>query len=108
MVQICVDDIVFESMSQRRVEQFVVHMSTGFEISLVSELTYFLGPQVRQTSSDTFVSLVKYAKNLGMKFKIDTTKHRRTHIGTHAKITRDEASNGDGHTLYSVGVCARY
>ena len=35
-------------------------------------------------------------------------EHRRTPIGTHKKITRDEVGNGVGHTLYSVGVFARY
>ena len=62
------------------------HMSTEFEMSLVSELTYFLGLRVRKSSSDTFVSQVKYAKNLGNKFKIDTTKHRRNLIWTHERL----------------------
>ena len=90
------------------VEQFVEYMSTEFEISLVDELTYFLGLQVRQTSSKTFVSQVKYVKNFDNKFRLDTEKHRRTPIGTHEKITRDKASNNASHTLYSVGACARY
>ena len=84
------------------------HMSTKFEMSLVGKLAYFLELQVRQTIFDTFVSQVKYAKNLGSKFGLDTAKHRRTHIGTHEKITQDEASNGVGHNLYSMGVCSRY
>ena len=45
-VQIYVDDIVFYYMSQCLVEQFVRHMSTKFEMSLVKELTYFRGLQV--------------------------------------------------------------
>ena len=61
------------------------------------------------------------------KFGLDTTKHRRTPIGTHDKITRDELGNGVDETLYrsmigsllyltairldlchSVGVCVRF
>ena len=34
-------------------------------------------------------------------------EHRRIPIETHEEITRDEAGNGVGHTLYSVEVCAR-
>ena len=68
VIQICVDDIVFRSTSQRMVEQFVEHMSTAFEMSLVGELTYFLGFQVRQIASRTFISRAKYAKNLINKF----------------------------------------
>ena len=61
------------------------------------------------------------------KLRLGTTKHRRTLIGTHDKITKDEAVNSIDLTLYrsmirsllylttsrldvcySVGVCARY
>ena len=42
-------------------------------MSLVGELTYFLELKVRQTRFDTFVSQVKYAKNLGSKFRLDMT-----------------------------------
>ena len=62
------DDIVFESMSQHLVKQFVRHMSTKFEMSLVGELTYFLGLQVRKTNSVIFISYENYAKNLVSKY----------------------------------------
>ena len=98
MVQIYVDDIVFGSMS--KMEQFVEHMSIELEMILVS--------QVRQTSSNIFVSKVKYVKNVSSKFGLDTAKHKRSHIRTHEKITRDEAGDGVCLTLYSMGVCTRY
>ena len=96
-------------------------------MSLVGELTYFLGLQVWQTNSGIFISHAKYAKNLVSKFELGITKHRRTLIGTHDKINKDKAMNGVYPTLYrsmirsllyltvsrsnvcySVGVCARY
>ena len=42
VVQIYVDEIVFGSMYQHLVEQFVKHMSTEYEMSLVEELTYWV------------------------------------------------------------------
>ena len=39
-------------------------------------------------------------KNLVRKFRLNSTKHRRTSIGTHEKITKDEAGNGVDQTLY--------
>ena len=63
MVQIYEDDIFLRSMSRRMVEQFVKHLSKKFGMSLIGELTASLGLQVRETSSDIFVSQVKYAKN---------------------------------------------
>ena len=53
------------------------HMSTEFEMSLLSELTYFLGLQVKQIGNGTFISQSKYAKNLVKNFGLETTTHRR-------------------------------
>ena len=100
IIQICVDDIVFSSTSQQLVEQFVEHKSTEFEIGLVGELTYFLGLQVRHTNLGIFISKENYAKNLVNNFGLGSAKHRRTPIGTHEKIARDEAGNGVDQTLY--------
>ena len=75
VVQIYVDDIVFGFTSQHLVEQFVRHMSTKFEMSLVKKLTYFQGLQARQTNSGIVISQEKYAKNLVWKFGLGTRKH---------------------------------
>ena len=42
IVQIYIDDIVFGSVSQHPVDEFVNQMKTEFEMSMVGELTYFL------------------------------------------------------------------
>ncbi|CAA0811305.1 cysteine-rich RLK (RECEPTOR-like protein kinase) 8, partial [Striga hermonthica] len=47
-VQIYVDDIIFGSTSKKLVNHFVKLMSSEFEMSLVGELSYFLGLQVKQ------------------------------------------------------------
>ena len=41
--QIYANDIVFGAMSHKLVDHFVYHTSVKFEMSLVEELTYFLG-----------------------------------------------------------------
>lgn len=43
IAQIYVDDIIFSGMSDKMVEHFVQQMQYEFEMSLVGELTYFLG-----------------------------------------------------------------
>ncbi|MCI38172.1 gag-pol polyprotein, partial [Trifolium medium] len=45
IAQIYVDDIVFGGMSNKMVQHFVQQMQSEFEMSLVGELTYFLGLQ---------------------------------------------------------------
>ena len=87
MAQIYVDDIAFNATSQRMVDNFVEHMSSEFEISLVGELTYFLGMRVKQTGNGTFISQTKYAKNLVKKFGLKSSTHYRTPVKTHKKIS---------------------
>ena len=100
MAQIYVDDIVFGVMSHRMVDHFVEHMSSEFEMSLVGELTYFLGLQVKQTCNRTFISQTKYAKNLVKKFGLEFATLRLILVGTHTKISRHECSNNVDQTLY--------
>ncbi|PNX60828.1 putative gag-pol polyprotein, partial [Trifolium pratense] len=45
IAQIYVDDIVFGGMAEPMVQHFVRQMQSEFEMSLVGELTYFLGLQ---------------------------------------------------------------
>ena len=43
IAQICVDDIVFGSTSDSKVQKFVNQMKQEFEMSTVGELPFFLG-----------------------------------------------------------------
>jgi hypothetical protein len=45
--QIYVDDIVFGGMSNKMVQHFIHQLQSEFEMSLVGELTYFLGLRVK-------------------------------------------------------------
>ncbi|XP_062103435.1 uncharacterized protein LOC133814503 [Humulus lupulus] len=102
-------------------------MTNEFEMSMVGELTYFLGLQVKQSEDGTFISQSKYAKNLVKKFGMESAKHAKTPMGTIVKLTKDESGVKVDPTLYrsmigsllyltascpdisySVGVCARY
>ena len=56
VVQIYVDDIVFGSISSYHVQEFVSQMKNDFEMSMVRELTYFLGLQVKQMENRIFVN----------------------------------------------------
>ncbi|CAJ2652046.1 unnamed protein product [Trifolium pratense] len=127
IAQIYVDDIVFGGMSAKMVKHFVQQMQSEFEMSLVGELTYFLGLQVKQMEDTIFVSQSKYAKNMLKKFGMDTAAHKRTPAATHLKLTKDENGIDVDQSLYrsmigsllyltasrpditfAVGVCARY
>ncbi|KAK2381531.1 putative mitochondrial protein [Trifolium repens] len=127
IAQIYVDDIVFGMTSNQMVEQFVQHMRSEFEMSLVGELTYFLGLQVKQSEDTVFISQSKYAKSIVKKFGLENATHKRTPAATHIKLSKDENGVDVDQCLYrsmigsllyltasrldiafAVGVCARY
>jgi hypothetical protein len=58
--QIYVDDIIFGSTNISTCEEFSRIMIQKFEMSMMGELKYFLGFQVKQLQEDTFISQTKY------------------------------------------------
>ena len=64
VAQIYVDDIVFGATNDSLAHSFADEMKAMFEMSMVGELTYFLGLQVKQTDSRIYINQAKYAKNL--------------------------------------------
>src|SRR5690606_29062652 len=56
IIQVYVDDIIFGSTSQPMVDEFVKTMTKEFEMSMVGELSYFLGLQIKQMDDGITVS----------------------------------------------------
>lgn len=73
-MQIYVDDIIFGGTKDKLVKEFVQTMTREFEMSMVGELNYFLGLQIKQMDEDIFVSQRTYAKNLVTRFNIHLSK----------------------------------
>ena len=64
-------------------------MQAEFEMSMIGELTHFLGLQIRQQESSIFLSQSKYAKNLVKKFGLKSTSSVRTLMSPNVKLTID-------------------
>jgi hypothetical protein len=62
--QIYVDDIIFGSTNQSWCEDFIRIMTKRFEMSMMGELTYFLGFQIKQFKEHTFICQTKYTKDM--------------------------------------------
>ena len=75
VAQVYVDDIVFEATIDDRAIKFSDEMKKEFEMSMVGELTFFLGLQVKQKKEGIFVLQEKYARNIVKKFGLDSKKH---------------------------------
>jgi hypothetical protein len=65
-------------------------MESEFQMSMMGELTFFLGIQVRQTKQGTFMHQAKYTKDLMKKFNIAELKHVSTLMSTATLLGPDE------------------
>lgn len=70
-------------------EHLVQVMKKEFEMSLVGELTFFLGLQVTQLHDGVSLNKSKFAKNLVENFGFMTTKDARTPLQTTRTLSRD-------------------
>ena len=75
-------------------------MKKEFEMSMVGELKYFLGLQVKQQKYGIFIFQEKYAKNLVKRFGSDSKKHASTPMSSLVKLSSNPASVEVDPTLY--------
>ena len=90
LVQIYVDDIIFSGSSHALVAKFADLMSREFEMSMMGELTFFLGLQIKQTREGTFVHQGKYTKDVLKKFDMGEAKPLSTPMSTTMALDADE------------------
>jgi isopentenyldiphosphate isomerase len=62
-------------------------------MSIIREVTFFLGIQVKQTKQDTFIHQAKYTKDLMKKFNMAELKAVSTPMSTTMLLDPDE--NGE-------------
>jgi hypothetical protein len=68
LVQIYMEDIIFSGSSPVLISSFQEMMQNEFHMSMMGELTFFLGIQVKQTYQGNLVHQAKYTKELMKKF----------------------------------------
>ena len=64
IVQIYIDDIIFGATIYCLCEEFSKLMQREFEMSMMGELKFFLGLQIKQCKDGIFINQTKYAKSL--------------------------------------------
>ena len=100
IVVVYVDDIIFGSDLQIMSVNFALEMKKEFEMSLLGELTFFLGLQVSQSEKGIFISQTKYIKEMLKKFKMEDSKPVSTLMVTRCKLSKDDESLEVYHTMY--------
>jgi len=89
IIQVYVDDIIFGATNDSLCKEFSNLMSEEFEMSMVSELTFFLGLQMKQLNDGIVVSQSKYVNELLKKFKMHEAKHSSTPMAISTKLDQD-------------------
>jgi hypothetical protein len=84
------DDIIFGGSSHSFVSSFQEIMEKEFQMSMMGELTFFLGIQVKQTKQGIFVHQAKYTKDLMKKFNMAKLKPVSTPMSMATSLGLDE------------------
>jgi hypothetical protein len=98
--QIYVDDIIFGSTNESTCEAFSRIMTQKFEMSLMGELKYFLGFQVKQLQEGTFISQMKYIQDILTKFGMKDAKPIKTPMGTNGHLDLDTGGKSVDQKVY--------
>jgi hypothetical protein len=125
--QLYVDDIIFGSTNKAFNDQFSKLMTDRFQMSMMGEMRFFLGFEIKQLREGTFINQAKYTQDMLKRFKMKDVKGVATPMQTKCHLELNP--NGKdvdqkvyrsmiGSLLYlcasrpdivlSVGVCARY
>ena len=75
-------------------------MRSEFEMSMMGELNFFLGLQVKQTSNGTMIHQQKYIKELLKRFGMDSSKPIDTPISPSTKLVMDDGSPSVEEKVY--------
>ncbi|KAJ9566338.1 LOW QUALITY PROTEIN: hypothetical protein OSB04_002304 [Centaurea solstitialis] len=100
LVQIYVDDIIFGSIDVSMCKDFESLMEREFEMSMMGELTIFLGLQVKQSSEGIFINQFKYVNDLLKKFQLHDVSPMRTPMAPNLKLHKDLSGQAVECKLY--------
>nr|GEW11562.1 hypothetical protein [Tanacetum cinerariifolium] len=89
LIQIYVEDIIFGSINKDLCKAFEKLMKDKFQMSSTSELTFFLGLQVKQKPDGIFISQDKYVAEILRKFGLTDRKSTSTPIYTKKPLLKD-------------------
>ncbi|GJS39754.1 retrovirus-related pol polyprotein from transposon TNT 1-94 [Tanacetum coccineum] len=88
-VQIYVDDIIFASTDPKDCDRFSNEMSSKFQMSMMGQISFFLGLQISQNPRGIFINQSKYANEILKKFDLHKSDHVDTLMVERTKLDED-------------------
>nr|KAJ0202814.1 hypothetical protein LSAT_V11C500245880 [Lactuca sativa] len=89
IVKIYIDYIIFNSTSKDVSDEFIELMKRKFRMSMMGELNYFQGLQVRQSPKGIFIGQEKYIKNLLKRYSMENASTAKTPMPRSYKLDSD-------------------
>ncbi|GJY71966.1 retrovirus-related pol polyprotein from transposon TNT 1-94 [Tanacetum coccineum] len=127
LVQIYVDDIIFASTNIVLCNEYANQMTTKFKMSMMGQMSFFLGLQISQSSRCIFLNQSKYASEIIKKYglltsdSIDTLMVEKNNLDGYLQGTPVDATlyrsmigslmyltSSRPDLIYAVWVCAWY
>jgi hypothetical protein len=95
-----VDAIIFGCTNEPSFQWFSNSIETEIEMSLIGELSYFLGLQINQNSAGLFISQENYLKEMLKKFQMEYSSHVSTPMVVGCKLNIDDISRDVDQRTY--------
>ncbi|GJT03314.1 retrovirus-related pol polyprotein from transposon TNT 1-94 [Tanacetum coccineum] len=89
LVQIYVDDIIFASTDPKACDIFSKEMSSKFQMSMMGQMSFFLGLQVSQSPGGIFINQSKYALRILKQYGMDSCDPVDTPMVDRSKLDED-------------------
>ncbi|KAJ9561577.1 hypothetical protein OSB04_006737 [Centaurea solstitialis] len=100
LVQIYVDDIIFGSTNPKLCEKFELLMKSEYKMSMMGELTFFLGLQIKQSEKGIFINQGKYVHEMLKKFDLTSYTPMKTPMAPPLSLDKDSKGKPVDVTLY--------
>ncbi|GMI71678.1 cysteine-rich RLK (RECEPTOR-like protein kinase) 8 [Hibiscus trionum] len=75
-------------------------MQGEFEMSMMGELSFFLGLQIKQRKDGTFINQAKYVNDMLKKFGLEIAKPQATPMSSSINLDKDEGGKYVDSKLY--------
>ncbi|GJZ40604.1 retrovirus-related pol polyprotein from transposon TNT 1-94, partial [Tanacetum coccineum] len=89
IVQIYVDYIIFALTDPKACDIFSKEMSSEFQMSMMGQMSFFLGLQVSQSPEGIFINQSKYALEILTKYGMDKSDLVDTSMVNRSKLDKD-------------------
>ncbi|KAJ9542162.1 hypothetical protein OSB04_028668 [Centaurea solstitialis] len=100
LVQMYVDDIIFGSTNPKLCEKFGLLMKSEYKMSMMGELTFFLGLQIKQSEKGIFINQGKYVHEMLKKFDLTSCTPMKTPMAPPLSLDKDSKGKPVDVTLY--------